>query len=73
MSCWLTASSLSIHQVVFPVRVMKLLGVEILIATNAAGGLNPDYRVGDLMIMKDHITLPGLSGMNPLMGPNDER
>ena len=60
-------------QVVFPVRVMKAMGVEILIATNAAGGLNENYNVGDLMIFKDHINLPGLTGNNPLLGPNDER
>lgn len=58
---------------VYPVRVMKLLGVEVLIATNAAGGLNPSFKVGDVMIMKDHISLPGLSGLNALIGPNDER
>ena len=54
-------------------RVMKMLGVEILLVTNAAGGLNPDFKVGDLMIMKDHICLPGLSGLNPLIGLNDGR
>lgn len=56
-----------------PVRVMKLLGVEVLIVTNAAGGLNPDYNAGDIMIIKDHISLPGLSGDSPLKGHNDER
>lgn len=56
-----------------PVRVMKLLGIEILIVTNAAGGLNPDFAAGDIMIIKDHISLPGLSGDSPLKGPNDDR
>ncbi|CAL1579091.1 unnamed protein product [Knipowitschia caucasica] len=54
-------------------RVFKLMGVQTMIMTNAAGGLNPDYRVGDVMILKDHINLPGLGGTNPLMGPNEDR
>lgn len=45
-----------------PVRVMKLVGCTHLIATNAAGGLNPAYKVGDIMIMKDHINLMGFAG-----------
>lgn len=52
---------------------MKFLGVEALIVTNAAGGLNSEYKVGDLMVLRDHIYMPGLCGMNPLVGPNDER
>jgi len=60
-------------KLVFPVRVMKFLGVDTLIATNAAGGLNETYHEGDMVILKDHINLPGLCGMNPLLGPNDER
>ncbi|KAJ8933540.1 hypothetical protein NQ314_013953, partial [Rhamnusium bicolor] len=56
-----------------PVRVMKLLGVSHLIATNAAGGLNSNYKVGDIMLVKDHINLMGFAGNNPLQGPNDER
>ncbi|XP_026762443.1 purine nucleoside phosphorylase-like isoform X2 [Galleria mellonella] len=56
-----------------PVRVMRLLGVKTLIATNAAGGLNPTYKIGDLMIVKDHINMMGFAGNNPLHGPNDER
>ncbi|XP_052126181.1 purine nucleoside phosphorylase isoform X2 [Frankliniella occidentalis] len=56
-----------------PVRVMKLVGVTHLLASNAAGGLNNNYKVGDIMIIKDHINLLGFAGNNPLMGPNDER
>lgn len=56
-----------------PVRVLKLLGIKILIVTNAAGGANDNYQVGDVMIIKDHINLPAFAGNNPLKGPNDER
>lgn len=49
------------------------MGVETMIMTNAAGGLNQDYKVGDIMIIKDHINMPGFSGVNPLSGPNDDR
>lgn len=49
------------------------MGVKNLILTNAAGGINPKYKVGDVMIVKDHINLPGFSGINPLMGINDDR
>ncbi|XP_034267396.1 purine nucleoside phosphorylase [Pantherophis guttatus] len=60
-------------KVTFPVRIFHLLGVETLIVTNAAGGLNPAFKVGDIMVIQDHINIPGFSGQNPLMGPNDER
>jgi len=56
-----------------PVRVMKLMGVDKLLITNAAGGLNPDYKTGDIMLIKDHINFPGFSGCNPLCGPNDDK
>jgi purine-nucleoside phosphorylase len=56
-----------------PVRVMKLVGIKFLIATNAGGGLNKAFKVGDIMILKDHINLPGFSCQHPLRGPNDER
>jgi purine-nucleoside phosphorylase len=60
-----------IQQVVFPVRVMQVLGIEFLIVTNAAGGLNPDFRAGELMLISDHLNLMGMTGNNPLFGPND--
>lgn len=60
-------------QITLPMRVFKLLGVETMILTNAAGGLNQDYKVGDIMILKDHINMPGFAGNNPLAGANDER
>ncbi|XP_067642977.1 purine nucleoside phosphorylase-like isoform X2 [Eurosta solidaginis] len=56
-----------------PVRVMKLVGIKYLFATNAAGGLNPKYKVGDIMIVRDHINIMGFAGNSPLQGPNDPR
>lgn len=60
-------------QVTFPIRVFRLMGVETLIVTNAAGGLNQDYKIGDIMVIMDHINMPGFAGQNPLIGPNEER
>ncbi|MDZ4764636.1 MAG: purine-nucleoside phosphorylase [Chloroflexota bacterium] len=60
------------QQVTFPTRIMKRLGAEILIVTNAAGGINKDFAVGDVMLINDHLNFVGLAGHNPLMGPNDE-
>ena len=57
-------------QVTLPVRVMQRLGIEIMIVTNAAGGVNPDFVPGDVMLITDNLNLMGMSGLNPLMGPN---
>lgn len=54
-------------------RVMRAMGVTTLILTNAAGGLNPGFQVGDLMLIMDHIDLPGLTGECVLIGKNDNR
>lgn len=62
-----------IKETALPIRVMYLLGIKYLLVTNAAGGLNPTYNVGDMMIMNDHLNMPGLAGKHPLVGPNDAR
>jgi purine-nucleoside phosphorylase len=59
------------QQIGFPIRVMQVLGIGILMVTNAAGGLNPAFQAGDLMLITDHINLIGMAGLNPLRGPND--
>jgi purine-nucleoside phosphorylase len=59
----------TMQQITYPVRIMKTLGVHTLLVSNACGGMNPDYRRGDLMIMSDHINL---LGDNPLIGENEE-
>ena len=59
----------TIQEVVYPVKVMKLLGIEKLIVTNAAGGVNTNYTPGDLMIIDDHLNL---LGNNPLIGKNND-
>ncbi len=57
----------NMNEVVFPVRVMKFLGLEFLFVSNASGGVNPDFEIGEIMIINDHINM---FGDNPLMGPN---
>ncbi|HEY9088143.1 MAG TPA: purine-nucleoside phosphorylase [Anaerolineaceae bacterium] len=60
----------SMAQVTFPVRVMQRLGVEILIVTNAAGAIHPDFVPGDVMLINDNLNLVSMGGANPLRGPN---
>ncbi len=60
----------SMAQITLPVRVMQRMGVELLIVTNAAGGVHPDFNPGDVMLIIDHLNLVGMAGSNPLMGPN---
>ncbi|KAJ1875107.1 Purine nucleoside phosphorylase [Coemansia sp. RSA 990] len=60
----------TIQQATFPIRVFHLLGVKSLLVTNAAGGINLKYRVGDVTLIADHISLPGIAGRSALIGPN---
>ena len=57
-------------QITLPVRVMLRLGLEMMFVTNAAGGVNPDFFPGDVMLITDNLNLIGMTGANPLMGPN---
>ena len=60
----------SMSQITLPVRVMLRLGLDMMFVTNAAGGVNPDFAPGDVMLITDNLNLLGMSGANPLMGPN---
>ena len=62
----------STAQITYPVRVMRMLGAQELIVTNAAGGINADFEAGDLMLITDHLNFPSMVGFSPLRGPNDE-
>ena len=62
----------SMQQVTLPIRVMQRLGIEIIIVTNAAGGIADNHLPGDVMLITDHINMPGLVGKSPLHGSNDE-
>lgn len=57
-------------QVTLPIRVMQRLGIEIIVVTNAAGGINQEYLPGNPMLITDHLNLLGMAGVNPLRGPN---
>jgi purine-nucleoside phosphorylase len=61
----------SLRDVTFPVRVMRRLGAEVLIVTNAAGGLNESFETGDLMLISDHLNIMGMAGQSPLIGPDE--
>ncbi len=60
----------SMSQITLPVRVMQRLGLEMMFVTNAAGGVNPEFAPGDVMLITDNLNLVGMTGSNPLMGPN---
>ena len=62
----------SMPRVTLPIRAMRALGIGTVIVTNAAGGVNENFRAGDLMLITDHINLVGMTGANPLRGPNDD-
>lgn len=60
----------TMSQVTLPVRVMQRLGIEMMVVTNAAGGINQEFDAGDVMLITDHLNITGMFGMNPLVGPN---
>jgi len=61
------------QRITFPIRIMQLLGIDTLLVTNAAGGINPAFSAGDLMLISDHINMIGMAGHNPLRGPNNNQ
>jgi purine-nucleoside phosphorylase len=60
-------------RITLPIRTMQILGIDTLLVTNAAGGVNRSFCAGDLMAITDHVYLPGMAGHHPLLGPNDDR
>ncbi len=60
----------TMDQVTLPIRVMQRMGVSNLIVTNAAGGVNPNFTPGDVMLITDQLNMVGMTGLNPLIGPN---
>jgi len=61
----------SAQKVSFPIRIFRMFGAKVLVLTNAAGGLNPTYNTGDLVIIRDHVSFLNFTGSNPLIGPNE--
>ena len=57
-------------EVTLPIRIMQRMGIDTLIVTNAAGGVNPDFVPGEVMLITDHLNFLGMMGLNPLIGPN---
>ncbi len=62
----------NMDHITLPIRVMQRMGIGVVILTNAAGAINPDYQPGDVMVLNDHIAIMGMAGLNPLRGPNLE-
>ena len=60
-------------QIGLPIRTLQMAGVDTFIITNAAGGVNPEFHPGDVMLITDHLNLIGMAGLSPLRGPNDDR
>jgi purine-nucleoside phosphorylase len=63
----------TLSEITFPIRVMQRMGIDTLIITNAAGGIDTDLQAGDLMLIIDHLNLAGMAGHHPLRGPNDDQ
>ncbi|KAI8885141.1 purine nucleoside phosphorylase [Backusella circina FSU 941] len=62
----------TMQECTYPIRILSLLGIQTLVITNASGGLQPQDKVGDIIVMNDHIFIPGMAGNGPLVGPNDD-
>lgn len=71
LSSYSSYEGYSLKTTVFPIRVFARMGVRLLLTTNAAGGLNENFEVGDICVINDHLNLPGLVGLNPLTGLNE--